>query len=105
MSEATMNETDVPDDFAVQLTDEEWDEQRALRGELIKAIRMRDRKRADELRPKMIVPSYLLKALKRLRGADHIRKRGYNTVDADLVYGPGWLDEDDGGPEIVLEGD
>ena len=93
-----------PDLYAVKMTAEEWEEQQDLMEEYIPAI-TRDRERADELRRKLIFPSFILKALKRLRGAGHIRKEGLNTADADLVYGPGWLDEDDGGPLIVLGGD
>ena len=89
--------------YAVQLTDEEWEEQRAFVSEYIPAI-TRDRKRAEDLQRKIIFPSFILKALKGLHGANFIRKEGYNTVDADLVYGPGWLDEDDDGPMIPLEG-
>ena len=90
-----------PELYAVKMTAEEWAEQEALMGEYVGAI-TRDRKRADELRKKIIFSSFILKALKRLRGADHIRKEGYNTVDADLAYGPGWLDEDDDGPLIEM---
>ena len=99
MSESAMIGSTKRKTFAVELTEEGWQEQRRLRGEFIHAI-TRDKKRADELLPKLIFPSYLLKGLKKLMGADHIRKEGYNTVDADLVYGPGWLDEDDGGPTV-----
>ena len=90
-----------PGVYAVKMTAEEWAEQQALMGEYVGAI-TRDRKRADELRPKIIHPSFILKALKSLRGADYIREAGLNTVDADLVYGPGWLDEDDGDPLIEM---
>ena len=103
MGEPPKDESGAPT-YAVQMTDEEWEEQKALMSEYIPAI-TRDKERADELQRKIIFPSFILKALKRLRGADHIRKEGYNTVDADLVYGPGWLDVDDGGPLIVFEGD
>ena len=34
--------------------------------------------------------------MKKTFGADHVRKHGYNTEKADKVYGPGWLDHDDG---------
>ena len=83
--------------YAVKMTAEEMDAQRKLWVEYVHAI-TRDEKRADELQRKIIFPSFILKSTKRLMGADYIRKEGYNTVDADLVYGPGWLDEDDGGP-------
>ena len=99
-----MNEATTPKAFAVEMTEEERQEQRNLRWEYLRAI-TRDRKKADEIQRKMIFPASILKTIKKLRGADHIRKKGYNTVDADLVYGPGWLDEDDGGPVIVLKGD
>ena len=86
-----------PDLYAVKMTAEEWKRQQELMAEYVPAI-TRDRKRAAELQRKIIFPSFILKSTKRLMGADYIRKEGYNTVDADLVYGPGWLDEDDGGP-------
>ena len=95
--DAPMGESGTPT-YAVQMTDEEWEEQQDLRGKYIRAIINRDKERADELQRKIIFPSYILKALKKLHGADFILKEGYNTVDADLVYGPDWLDEDDGGP-------
>ena len=103
MGEPPKDESGAPT-YAVQMTDEEWEEQKALMSEYIPAI-TRDKERADELQRKIIFPSYILKALKKLHGADFILKEGYNTVDADLVYGPGWLDVDDGGPLYVLEGD
>ena len=104
MGEPPKDESGAPT-YAVQMTDEEWEEQQDFRGKYIRAIINRDRERADELLRKIIFPSFILKGLKRLMGADHIREEGYNTVDADLVYGPGWLDEDDGDPLYVLEGD
>ena len=88
---------DLPATYAVKMTVAEWSEQQKLMAEYIPAI-TRDRKKAAEIQRKLIFPSYILKAFKKLMGADYIRKEGYNTVDADLVYGPGWLDEDDGGP-------
>ena len=95
--------TDLPttpqEDYAVQLTEEEWREQDRLMEEYADAI-IRDSEEADEILPKLVWPAFILKATKKLHGADFIRKKGYNTVDADLVYGPGWLDVDDGGPEI-----
>ena len=108
MNEATMTEppiTKLPTgklaastDLAVPLTEEEWDEQPKLFEEYSRAIAQRDRKRQAEILPKLIWPAWILKAEKRLMGANYIRKKGLNTADADLVYGPGWLDEDDGGP-------
>ena len=88
------------DGFAVQLTEEEWLEQDRLAEEFSDAIVSGDRKLADEVLPKIIWPSFMLKATKKLFGADYIRKRRYNTTDADMVYGPGWLDIEDGGPAI-----
>ena len=99
MDGAPTGEPAVPD-FAVQLTDTQRQEQRNLRGEFISAIRQRNKAKARKILPRLIFPSYILKAIKKLHGADYIRKEGYNTVDADLVYGSGWLDIDDGGPEI-----
>ena len=98
MNEATMDGAPTPQEaYAVQLTDEEWHEQEELLYEYVCAI-TRDRKKADKIRPKLVWPAWMLKSIKRRMGANYIRKKGYNTVDADLVYGPGWLDEDDGGP-------
>ena len=100
MSEATMNEADALC-YTVQLTDEEWGEQDKLLVEYIDAIAGQDRERADELRPQIIFQACILKRLKEQMGANHIRREGYSTVDADLAYGPDWLDEDDGGPECM----
>ena len=83
--------------LAVPLTVREWEEQKHLFLEYIPCI-TRDRKRAAEILPKIIWPAQLMKNLKRLCGADLILEEGYNTIDADTLYGPGWLDEDDGGP-------
>ena len=94
---APPDESAAPDTYAVKMTADEWKEQEQLLKEYAHAV-TRDKKRADELQRKIIFSSFILKSLKRLMGADHIRKEGYNTVDADLVYGPGWLDEEDGGP-------
>ena len=112
MNESTMTESPVngaptgkpstgklaSTDLAVPLTEEEWAEQPKLFEEYSAAIARQDRKREAEILPKLIWPAWILKATKKLMGANYIRKKGYNTADADLVYGPGWLDEDDGGP-------
>ena len=87
-----------PELYAVKMTAEEWAEQQALRFEFMDAIKARDREKTDEIERRMIYPSFILKGIKEIMGANHIRRVGLNTVDADLVYGPGWLDEDDGGP-------
>ena len=84
--------------YTVQLTEEEWQEQSKLLMEYVVAL-TEDKDRALELRARLVWPAKILKTLKKLMGANHIRKEGYNTVDADLLYGPDWLDEDDGGPE------
>ncbi|NEN75846.1 hypothetical protein F9B74_05840 [Pelistega sp. NLN82] len=39
------------------------------------------------------LPDYTLKLLKQSRGADFIRKYGFNTVNADKSYGENWLNE------------
>ena len=83
--------------LAVPLTVKEWEEQERLHAEYVPCI-TRDRKRAAEILPKLIWHAQLLKNIKRLSGADYIREEGLNTIDADTLYGPGWLDEDDGGP-------
>ena len=87
-----------PELYAVKMTAEERAEQQALQLEFLAAIRARDEEKRDEIRRRIIYPSFILKAIKKIRGANYIRRMGINTVDADLVYGPGWLDEDDGGP-------
>ena len=127
MSEATVNETTVndvtganllpatggnepevsesaapPELYAVKMTTEEWAEQEDLQLEIIDAVKARDGEKRDELERRMIYPSFILKGIKEIMGADYIREMGLNTVDADLVYGPGWLDEDDGIPVIDL---
>jgi len=38
------------------------------------------------------LPAYTLRYLKRRRGAEFIRNLGFNTVEADAVYGSGWLE-------------
>ena len=86
-----------PEIYAVKMTAEEWKEQQNLMRELVRAV-TQDRNKVDELQRKVIFPSFILKTEKLLMGADYIRKKGLNTIDADLAYGPGWLDEDDGGP-------
>ena len=94
----------VPGDYAVQLSEEEWDEQDRLFGEYALCI-MQDKKKAAEILPKLIWPAWILQARKKSMGATYIREKGYNTMDADLVYGPGWLDEDDGGPDCIYAQD
>ena len=89
-----------PGVYAVKMTAAEWAEQEDLQLEFLDAIRARDEEKRDEIRRRIIYPSFILKGIKEIRGANHIRRAGINTVDADLVYGPGWLDEDDGGPLV-----
>ena len=90
-----------PELYAVKMTAEEWAEQQALEFELLDALRARDKEKTNEIRRRMIYPSFILKGIKRVMGADYIREVGLNTVDADLVYGPGWLDEDDGVVPVI----
>ena len=59
MGEPPKDESGAPT-YAVQMTDEEWEEQKALMSEYIPAI-TRDKERADELLRKIIFPSYILK--------------------------------------------
>ena len=89
-----------PELYAVKMTAEEWAEQEDLQLEIIDAVKARDREKVEEIERRMIYPSFILKGIKEIRGANYIRRVGLNTVDADLVYGPGWLDEDDGGPLV-----
>ena len=102
--ESATDRATVPGDHAVQLTQEEWDEQDRLLGEYSRCI-MQDKKRAAEILPRIIWPAWIMKAMKKSMGATYIRMNGYNTLDADLVYGPGWLDEDDGGPDCIYAPD
>ena len=90
-----------PELYAVKMTTEEWAEQEALQFEFMDAIKARDREKKDEIRRRIIYPSFILQGIKEIRGADYIREAGLNTTDADLVYGPGWLDEDDGVVPVI----
>ena len=102
-SEPEASESAAPPElYAVKMTTEEWAEQEDLQLEIIDAVKARDGEKRDELERRMIYPSFILKGIKEIMGADYIREMGLNTVDADLVYGPGWLDEDDGIPVIDL---
>ena len=38
-------------------------------------------------------PAHSLQSLKRWRGADFIRELGFDTTEADAVYGAAWLEE------------
>jgi len=40
------------------------------------------------------IPAHTLMFLKNRRGAQFIREFGFNTINADEKYGPGWLDRD-----------
>ena len=87
--------------------DEEWDEedweQHLVTQGFLDAM---DRGGLEEAMPfirKIKFPACSLMATKKLFGADYIREEGLNTEKADAKYGPGWLDRDDGGPEIDLE--
>lgn len=105
VDETAGNESRTSGDLvAVKLTQAEWDEQDKLLIEYGRCI-IRDRDRAAEILPKIIWPAWMLKVDKKLMGANHIRKKGYNTMDADLAYGPGWLDMDDGGPVCTCSED
>ena len=98
--EPEASESAVPPVYAVKMTAEERAEQQALQFEFMDAIKARDEEKRDEIRRRLIYPSFILKGIKEIMGANYIRRTGINTVDADLVYGPGWLDEDDGGPLV-----
>jgi len=41
------------------------------------------------------VPPQTLKFMKRRRGAQFIRDWGFNTAEADALYGAGWLDREE----------
>ena len=87
--------------------DEEWDEedweQHLVTQGFLDAMDSGDRKEIKRFVRKMKFPACSLMATKKLFGADYIRKEGLNTEKADAKYGPGWLDRDDGEPEIDLE--
>jgi len=40
------------------------------------------------------VPPYRLRILKESLGAQFVREKGFNTAEADALYGAGWLDRD-----------
>ena len=75
------------------LTDDEWAEQSKVRSEILKAHKANDQLRLAELDCDFIRPYYSLKLTKLQFGADYIRKKGYDTRDADIAYGVDWLDE------------
>jgi hypothetical protein len=52
-----------------------------------------DEEAADAWMLKTELPAYRLMAIKKIRGADYIRERGYLTRKADEAYGPDWLDQ------------
>ena len=81
---------------------DEWEQHLAFEG-FLDAM---DHGGLEEAKPfirKIKFPACSLMATKKLFGADYIRKEGLNTEEADAKYGPGWLDEDHGEPEIDLE--
>ena len=80
---------------AVGQASQQEEDQMDLIAEMIDALGRKDRKKAAELRPKIKFTAESLMAGKKLFGADFIRKRGYNTENADAKYGPGWLDSED----------
>lgn len=41
------------------------------------------------------IPAYMLVCIKKWRGAQFIRDKGFNTKPAEEKYGPNWLDEED----------
>ena len=51
----------------------------------------------EELRlmTKVVLPAGACLTLKANLGADVVRERGYNVSEAELKFGPQWLDKDD----------
>ena len=47
----------------------------------------------DRLHSELEVPAHTLMASKKVMGADWIRSRNLNTRQAELKYGPNWLDD------------
>lgn len=46
-------------------------------------------------------PPQMLIAIRDSVGADFIREEGFDTIYADLLFGPGWLDEEEDRRAVV----
>ena len=66
-----------------------------LRHEYVAAMIAGDEAKARELRGRIKWSAWGMKAFKKLLGADYIRKKGYNTILADEMYGADWLDREE----------
>ena len=78
--------------------DDEYYEQCRIHQQWIDALGRGDKEEAKRIYRKIKVSAESLMATKKLFGADYIREEGLNTENADIKYGPGWLDRDDGIP-------
>jgi len=58
------------------------------------ARRANDMKASWAWMARAAIPAHSLMRLKQSRGAQFIREFGFNTINADEKYGPGWLDRD-----------
>ena len=61
----------------------------------IKAIELEkagDKEGASRLMKTIPMPPYLAKVNKKFMGADFLINEGYNLVEAETEFGPGWLD-------------
>ena len=76
----------------------DWEEQHKIRQQWLAALGRGDQEEADNLYRQLRPSAEGLMAKKKLFGADYIRRKGFNTVNADKKYGPGWLDKDHGPP-------
>ena len=59
-----------------------------------------DHEEADKFFRKIPFDAPSLMAVKKLFGAEYIRRKGVNTERADAKYGADWLNKDDGPPII-----
>ena len=80
--------------------DDEYYEQHRIRQQWLAALDRGDKKEAKRIFRKLKHSAESLMAGKKLFGADYIRREGLITENADIKYGPGWLDRDDGPPII-----
>ena len=80
--------------------DDEYYEQHRIFVDWADAWDRGDREEFKRLTRKFKFRAESLMATKKFFGADYIRKEGLNTENADIKYGPGWLDKDDGPPII-----
>ena len=80
--------------------DDEYYEQHRIRQQWIAAQDRGDKEEAKKFLRQLKFRAESLMATKKFFGADFIREEGLNTENADIKYGPGWLDKDNGPPII-----